>query len=113
MTKASVSSAEEQQLYQYQSQPLQLVVNQPPADQALATDHLLPPLLIDLGTRVDDICQSDAAATGEAGVPMGIVPVDPNERRYCLCNEVSYGEMVGCDRKAVSYITNIDVLYLQ
>ena len=23
--------------------------------------------------------------------------VDPNEPRYCLCNQVSYGEMVGCD----------------
>nr|AGZ94896.1 inhibitor of growth protein 3 [Ruditapes philippinarum] len=22
---------------------------------------------------------------------------DPNEPRYCLCNQVSYGEMVGCD----------------
>ncbi|ESO82547.1 hypothetical protein LOTGIDRAFT_197871 [Lottia gigantea] len=22
---------------------------------------------------------------------------DPNEPRYCLCNEVSYGDMVGCD----------------
>lgn len=22
---------------------------------------------------------------------------DPNEPRYCLCNEVSYGEMIGCD----------------
>lgn len=22
---------------------------------------------------------------------------DPNEPRYCLCNQISYGEMVGCD----------------
>jgi len=22
---------------------------------------------------------------------------DPNEPRYCICNQVSYGEMVGCD----------------
>lgn len=24
-------------------------------------------------------------------------PVDPNEPRYCFCNQVSYGQMVGCD----------------
>ena len=27
---------------------------------------------------------------------------DPNEPRYCLCNQVSYGEMVGCDNNDVS-----------
>lgn len=25
--------------------------------------------------------------------------LDPNEPRYCLCNEVSHGEMVGCDNE--------------
>ncbi|XP_060853817.1 inhibitor of growth protein 4-like [Rhopalosiphum padi] len=25
------------------------------------------------------------------------MPVDPNEPTYCLCNQVSYGKMVGCD----------------
>ncbi|XP_074287277.1 PHD finger protein ING1 isoform X2 [Silene latifolia] len=25
------------------------------------------------------------------------LPVDPNEPTYCVCNQVSYGEMVGCD----------------
>ncbi|XP_030751644.1 inhibitor of growth protein 3-like isoform X2 [Sitophilus oryzae] len=24
---------------------------------------------------------------------------DPNERRYCLCNQVSYGDMVACDNE--------------
>jgi len=24
---------------------------------------------------------------------------DPNEPRYCICNQVSYGAMVGCDNK--------------
>ncbi|PPR82173.1 hypothetical protein GOBAR_AA38541 [Gossypium barbadense] len=27
----------------------------------------------------------------------GHLPVDPNEPTYCLCNQVSYGEMVACD----------------
>ncbi|KAM4675890.1 inhibitor of growth protein 5-like [Discoglossus pictus] len=25
------------------------------------------------------------------------MPVDPNEPAYCLCHQVSYGEMIGCD----------------
>ncbi|XP_014215136.1 inhibitor of growth protein 5 [Copidosoma floridanum] len=25
------------------------------------------------------------------------MPVDPNEPTYCICNQVSYGEMIGCD----------------
>ncbi|KAH0830424.1 hypothetical protein J3R83DRAFT_1819 [Lanmaoa asiatica] len=25
------------------------------------------------------------------------VPADPNEARYCYCNQVSYGTMIGCD----------------
>lgn len=27
---------------------------------------------------------------------------DPNEPRYCLCNQVSYGDMVACDNEDVS-----------
>lgn len=30
------------------------------------------------------------------------MPVDPNEPTYCLCNQVSYGEMIGCDNPDVS-----------
>eukprot|EP00035_Acanthoeca_spectabilis_P024855 m.455677 g.455677 ORF g.455677 m.455677 type:complete len:293 (-) comp20919_c0_seq1:249-1127(-) len=49
------------------------------------------------------------AESGMAAVPMEIASEvqtivegppanpDPNEPRYCYCNEVSYGEMVGCD----------------
>jgi hypothetical protein len=29
------------------------------------------------------------------------LPVDPNEPTYCLCNQVSYGEMVACDNPNV------------
>lgn len=27
---------------------------------------------------------------------------DPNEPRYCICNQVSYGDMVACDNDVVS-----------
>ena len=30
------------------------------------------------------------------------MPVDPNEPTYCLCHQVSYGEMIGCDNPDVS-----------
>lgn len=30
------------------------------------------------------------------------MPVDPNEPTYCVCNQVSYGEMIGCDNPDVS-----------
>lgn len=36
--------------------------------------------------------------------PISTWNVDPNEPRYCLCNDVSYGEMVGCDNEDVSAV---------
>ena len=29
-------------------------------------------------------------------------PTDPDEPTYCLCNQVSFGEMIGCDNDEVS-----------
>lgn len=34
--------------------------------------------------------------------PDGEWTYDPNEPRYCICNQVSYGDMVACDNEAVS-----------
>lgn len=31
------------------------------------------------------------------------LPVDPNEPTYCICNRVSYGEMVGCDNPSCDH----------
>lgn len=31
---------------------------------------------------------------------------DPNEPRYCLCNQVSYGDMVACDNPEVFFTSN-------
>jgi len=41
----------------------------------------------------------NAATAPWANVPQEIIdmPVDPNEPTYCLCQQVSYGEMIGCD----------------
>lgn len=29
-------------------------------------------------------------------------PIDPDEPTYCLCQQVSFGEMIGCDNEDVS-----------
>lgn len=48
-----------------------------------------------------------AVADDVASAPDGIdMPVDPNEPTYCLCNQVSYGEMIGCDNSDVRLILN-------
>jgi|ERR1711884_884157 len=50
--------------------------------------------------------ESGIGATGLGTLPPGMLsvpqevldmPVDPNEPTYCLCQQVSYGEMIGCD----------------
>lgn len=37
---------------------------------------------------------------------------DPNEPRYCLCNQVSYGDMVACDNPDVILFISIARLFL-
>lgn len=32
------------------------------------------------------------------------MPVDPNEPTYCICHQVSHGEMVACDNDDVNSI---------
>ncbi|KAL9230165.1 hypothetical protein vseg_005552 [Gypsophila vaccaria] len=52
-------------------------------------------------TRLGATAAAAAAAAAAAPVnPASMdldLPVDPNEPTYCVCNQVSYGEMVGCD----------------
>lgn len=47
----------------------------------------------------------DSAQDGGHGTPHPSdvldMPVDPNEPTYCLCHQVSYGEMIGCDNPDV------------
>ena len=45
-----------------------------------------------------------ATSVSANGAPVGDIPivdmpVDPNEPTYCLCQQVSYGEMIGCDNQ--------------
>lgn len=49
--------------------------------------------------------QPEFQFSGVSNLPLSIthpsdvldMPVDPNEPTYCLCHQVSYGEMIGCD----------------
>lgn len=45
--------------------------------------------------------------TVENGTPTEWASYDPNEPRYCLCNQVSYGEMVACDNEDVSSLMQL------
>jgi len=44
---------------------------------------------------------SGSQASSNLTVPTEVLdmPVDPNEPTYCVCQQVSYGEMIGCDNQ--------------
>lgn len=52
-------------------------------------------------TRLATAASTAAVASASAGMTstgMDLdLPVDPNEPTYCICNQVSYGEMIACD----------------
>lgn len=57
-----------------------------------------------------------AVLPGLAGIahPSDVLdmPVDPNEPTYCLCHQVSYGEMIGCDNPDVSIRSSNLIIYM-
>ena len=40
------------------------------------------------------------------------MPVDPNEPTYCLCHQVSYGEMIGCDNQDVCVFSYLFIPFI-
>lgn len=50
------------------------------------------------GDESAQIARGKGAGLGKTGGKVGM-SVDPNEPRYCFCNRVSFGEMVGCDNE--------------
>ncbi|TSO05410.1 Intermediate filament family orphan 1 [Bagarius yarrelli] len=40
------------------------------------------------------------------------MPVDPNEPTYCLCHQVSYGEMIGCDNTDFPVLGENPIFYI-
>lgn len=80
--------------------------SQPPTPSSLnvppSTSRATPPILPSLDPG------SPSAVLGENGLVVeqtadGEWSYDPNEPRYCICNQVSYGDMVACDNEAVSF----------
>lgn len=60
-----------------------------------------------MSTTLDPESPSASMVLGENGLVVdpstdGDWSYDPNEPRYCVCNQVSYGDMVACDNEAVS-----------
>jgi inhibitor of growth protein 5 len=54
-------------------------------------------------TVLAEASPEDAPAVDESTVILEDVTLDPNEPRYCTCNDVSYGEMVACEAKNCPY----------
>ena len=58
--------------------------------------------LAGMGGALDPVVDGGTDMVGETEfqpVEGGDWAYDPNEPRYCICNQVSYGEMVGCDNE--------------
>jgi len=47
--------------------------------------------------NLEFVLEEDSLPMADQPVTDWIIAADPEEPRYCLCNQVSYGEMVACD----------------
>jgi inhibitor of growth protein 4 len=63
------------------------------------------------GSKTQVTKATETVATTPLAHPSEVLdmPVDPNEPTYCLCHQVSYGEMIACEYPDVScfYLINI------
>lgn len=59
-----------------------------------------PPILSNLDPGSPSVVLNENGLVVEQ-TPDGEWSYDPNEPRYCICNQVSYGDMVACDNEAV------------
>lgn len=60
-----------------------------------------PPILPPMDSNPTAVVLNESGMVVEQ-TPDGEWTYDPNEPRYCICNQVSYGDMVACDNEAVS-----------
>lgn len=37
---------------------------------------------------------------------------DPDSRRYCICNDIAYSKMIGCDNNKVIIIIRVIKIYI-
>uniref|UniRef100_A0A182FJ95 Inhibitor of growth protein n=1 Tax=Anopheles albimanus TaxID=7167 RepID=A0A182FJ95_ANOAL len=64
------------------------------------TSGLSPMSTID---TLDSIPSGETLDSGIAVEPESEWSYDPNEPRYCICNQVSYGDMVACDNEGCPF----------
>jgi inhibitor of growth protein 4 len=58
------------------------------------------------GSKTQVAKATETVATTPLAHPSEVLdmPVDPNEPTYCLCHQVSYGEMIACEYPDVSCV---------
>ncbi|XP_014669538.1 PREDICTED: inhibitor of growth protein 3-like [Priapulus caudatus] len=54
-------------------------------------------------TPTEETYQEEEGANAGASSETTDWQYDPNEPRYCICNQVSYGDMVGCDNESCPF----------
>lgn len=74
----------------------------PPMGLKLPPSSSMPPNL-GLDPNASPVVLGENGLVPE-GATDGEWSYDPNEPRYCICNQVSYGDMVACDNEAVYII---------
>ncbi|KAF2565948.1 hypothetical protein F2Q68_00026693 [Brassica cretica] len=42
--------------------------------------------------------------------PIDEQPIDPNEPTYCVCHQVSFGDMIACDNENVNSVLDLDLV---
>lgn len=70
-----------------------------------------PPIIPSLDASSPSVVLNDAGLVVEQ-TPDGEWTYDPNEPRYCICNQVSYGDMVACDNEQVGHLYFISTYLL-
>ena len=56
-----------------------------------------PVIIEEASTNMLPITPSGLLLAQPTGIDVMDMPVDPNEPTYCLCHQVSFGQMIGCD----------------
>lgn len=69
-----------------------------------------PPIIPSMDSIPPSVVLNDAGLVVEQTAD-GEWTYDPNEPRYCICNQVSYGDMVACDNEQVGFLVFILLLF--
>nr|CAD7599695.1 unnamed protein product [Timema genevievae] len=77
--------------------PIPTIVPAPPSP--------LPPPQLQVPVELPPVVATDPVAPTPAADPTSAewTEDDPNDPRYCICNQVSYGDMVACDNEDCPY----------